>query len=209
MTHLRRALVLMLPVAIAACTGTPSNRTLYSVHQPVVDRSTVTLDLAGDAAGGVRAGEQQRLADWLDVLGARPGDRIAVSGGGHALAPLLAARGLLPGDPAEAPPSPGMVRIALTRSRASVPGCPDWADTHSAQSDNRTANNYGCAINANLAAMVADPEHLLHGATDTGRTTVMTSNRAIETWRDRIPTGAEDLPQVNSASGAGSSGGSN
>ncbi len=46
--------------------------------------------------------------------------------------------------------------------------------------------------------MVANPEHLLQGAKGTGETTVMSSTKAIETYRDAPPTGAGGLPAVSS-----------
>ena len=69
--------------------------------------------------------------------------------------------------------------------------------------DNATHSGYGCAINGNIAAMVADPEHLLHGSTGTGETVVMSSNKAIETFREAKPSGSAGLPAVSSQSGGG------
>ena len=46
--------------------------------------------------------------------------------------------------------------------------------------------------------------HLLHGAEGTGETVVMSSTKAIQTYREAEPTGADGLPQVNSqSSGSG------
>jgi pilus assembly protein CpaD len=57
------------------------------------------------------------------------------------------------------------------------------------QSRERHDDGFGCAINSNFAAMVADPEHLLHGAEGTGETVVMSSTKAIESYREQAPTG--------------------
>jgi len=97
--------------------------------------------------------------------------------------------------------NPGTVRVVVTRSRAHVPGCPDWSDKNPSMHGNKTTADYGCAVNSNIAAMVADPEHLLKGAEGTGETVVMTSTRAIDTYRQQTPTGAEGLPEVSSQSG--------
>jgi pilus assembly protein CpaD len=40
-----------------------------------------------------------------------------------------------------------------------------------------------------MALMVADKEHLVHGARSTGDTMVMSSSKAIQTYRDAKPTG--------------------
>lgn len=184
------------------------NRTLYSVHQPVVERATYTLDLVGGVAG-LPAAEGQRLDAWLAALGAAPGDTLAVDGtaGPAAMADLAAItgrHGLLADGRSIAStglPPAGMLRVALTRSSAHVPGCPDWRDHSAGQLDNRTSNNYGCAINSNMAAMIADPQDLLRGRDDTGSTQVMTSNGAIRTWRERQPGVAKELPRVPGSGG--------
>uniref|UniRef100_UPI003B981AF8 CpaD family pilus assembly lipoprotein n=2 Tax=Pseudomonadota TaxID=1224 RepID=UPI003B981AF8 len=61
-----------------------------------------------------------------------------------------------------APVAPGVVRVVVSRMRAGVPGCPDWSRDSSTELDQHTSSNYGCAVNANLAAMVARPEDLVH-----------------------------------------------
>ena len=95
---------------------------------------------------------------------------------------------------------PGTVRVVVTRSRAYVPGCPDWEGKYASNLGNNTAPGFGCAVNSNLAAMVADPEHLLHGAEGTGETVVMSSTKAIQTYREKAPTGAGEL-KASSPSG--------
>jgi pilus assembly protein CpaD len=59
-------------------------------------------------------------------------------------------------------------------------------------------------VNSNLAAMVADPQHLLQGAEGTGETVVMSSTKAIQTYREAEPTGKAGLPEVSSQSAGGS-----
>ncbi|NOU03953.1 MAG: pilus assembly protein CpaD, partial [Novosphingobium sp.] len=53
----------------------------------------------------------------------------------------------------------------------------------------------------NLAAMVADPEHLLKGATGNGSTTVMSSTKAIDSYRKAPPTGENGIKQTSTKSG--------
>src|SRR5690606_23797334 len=101
---------------------------------------------------------------------------------------------------------PGTARIVVTRSTASVPGCPDWTGRSAANYANRTSDGYGCAINSNLAAMVANPEDLIHGQEGTGETVIMTSVKAIETYREQAPGGAGGLSSVASTAGAGGGG---
>jgi pilus assembly protein CpaD len=91
----------------------------------------------------------------------------------------------------------------ITRTTASVPGCPDWQDHFASNLENATSDGFGCAINSNMAAMVADPEHLLRGAEGTGETVVMSSTKAIQTYREQEPTGGQELESVSSQSGGG------
>ena len=205
-------IALSLGLGLSACGDTPNNRTLYSVKQPVVERSNFALDLAG-GAGGLSVPEQQRLAEWFETMNLGYGDRIAIDGpvGNEAVredvAALAARHGLLLSEGApitEGYVDPGNVRVVVTRSRAYVPGCPDWSDSLASNLENVTADGYGCAVNSNLAAMVADPEHLLHGAESTGETVVMTSTKAIESYRSVKPTGEAGLPAISSQSTGGS-----
>jgi pilus assembly protein CpaD len=203
------AIALSLGLMLSACGGMPSNRSLESVHQPIVERTNYTLDVT-TGPGGLSIPEQRRLAGWFEAMDLRYGDRISVddplnSGVTLAAVEAVASRfGMLVGD--DAPVTPGLVnagtaRVVMTRSSASVPGCPDWSAKSDGNLRNATSTNYGCATNSNLAAMVADPEHLIHGAKSTGQTVLMRSNKAIETYRDAVPTGQKGLKQVSSEGG--------
>ncbi len=201
------ALALSLGLALAGCGGMPTNRSLNSIHQPVVERANYTFDVNAGSSG-LSYPEQRRLADWFEAMDLRYGDRIAIddplgSQATRASVEAIAGRyGLLVSE--DAPLTVGHVaagtaRIVITRSRASVPGCPDW----SAKSDTNLANglssNFGCAVNSNFAAMVADSEHLLKGAHGGSDTVVMSSTKAIDAYREQAPTGEKGLAQTSSS----------
>ncbi len=203
------AIALSLGTLLAGCGGMPKNQQLESIHQPVVSRTNYTLDVATNP-GGISLPEVRRLAGWFEALDLRYGDRITIadplsSGATRAAVEAVAGRfGLLVGDTAPVTPgavNPGMARIVVTRSTAQVPGCPDWSAKSDANLLNATSSNYGCASNANLAAMVADPEHLLKGANSTGRTVVMSGNKAIDMYREAKPTGEGGLKQNSTQGG--------
>lgn len=203
------AIALSLGTMLAGCGGMPQNQQLESIHQPLVSRTNYTLDLSTNP-GGISLPEARRLAGWFEALDLRYGDRISIddplsSGATRAAVEAVAGRfGLLVGDMAPVTPgavNPGTARIVVTRSTAQVPGCPDWSAKSDANLKNATSTNYGCASNANLAAMVADPEHLLKGANGTGRTVVMSGNKAIDTYRDAKPTGEGGLKQNSTQGG--------
>jgi pilus assembly protein CpaD len=204
------AIALSLGLALSACNSTAgTNRSLDSVKQPVVERSTYTLDLPA-SFDGLSVPEQVRLADWFDTMNLRYGDRIAIDDAGASpairedVASIAGRYGLLVSDGApvtEGFIAPGNARVVVTRSRAHVPGCPDWSDRHAEYSQNATSPGFGCSVNGNMAAMVADPEHLLRGAAGTGETVVMSSTKAINTFRDRPSTGAGGLAAGSSQQG--------
>ena len=180
-----------------------NNPSPYSVHQPVVQRTDFVIDLttSGDR---VPQSELQRLRAWLASIGTSYGDRISVdeprgyeSAAARADVASEAARfGLLLSDGApilngEVPP--GSIRVIASRMVASVPDCPNW-DEDTAEPTVNTSSNYGCAINSNLAAMIANPEDLIHGQEGTGVGNAATAGRAIRVYRDRTPTGSGNLP---------------
>ena len=195
-----------LALTLGACGGVNmDNRSLYSVKQPVVERSNYVLDL-NTTGEGLPVSEQQRLAGWFESMDLRYGDRISVDDGNHSLAvrddvAAIAARyGLLVAEGAPVTTGqtgPGQARVIITRTMAAVPGCPDWSHTVDTNGGNATNPNFGCAINSNLAAMVANPEDLIEGQKGTGETVVTTSTKAIESYRDQEPTGAGGLPEVS------------
>lgn len=204
------AIALSLGLAVSAC-NTPGtmNRSLNSTKQPVIEQSTFALDLSA-GPDGLPVPEQRRLADWFQTMNVGYGDHIAVddaSGNPQVrddVARIAGRHGLLLADGAPVTTGvvePGTVRVVITRNRASVPNCPDWSTHLADYGTNTTSSGFGCAVNGNLAAMVADPEHLIHGASSTGDTVIMSSTKAIETYREQQPTGAKGLPAVSTESG--------
>ncbi|PZQ23101.1 MAG: hypothetical protein DI569_05590 [Sphingopyxis macrogoltabida] len=204
--------VLALATSLAGCTGAAnSNRSLDSVHQPVVSNSVYQFDVAA-SGGDIAPSEQGRLQGWLDALGVRYGDRIAIedssiygdSGAQATVRALVAQRGLLVGGDIPvttgAVPS-GHLRVIVTRATAHVPGCPDWSSKSSVNLNNATSSNYGCATNGNLAAMVADPNDLIKGSSN-GSYDPAAATRAIKTYREKPQTGAGEL-RGDATSGGG------
>ncbi|MCB2048112.1 MAG: CpaD family pilus assembly protein [Novosphingobium sp.] len=191
-------------LVLAGCGGMPSNRSLYSVHQPVVERANYTFDV-NTGAGGLNYSEQSRLAGWFEAMDLRYGDRLSIddplrSSSTRAAVEVVASRyGVMVSD--NAPTTAGFVnagtaRVIITRTTASVPGCPDWSAKSDVNLANATSTNYGCATNSNLAAMISDPEDLVHGSSNVGNTVVMSASKAIVTYREKKATGAENLKKT-------------
>jgi pilus assembly protein CpaD len=208
-SKLMGAVALSLGLTVAGCAGMPTNTSLYSSKQPVVERTNFTLDV-DTTRSGMSINEQQRLNGWFETMDLRYGDRVTIEDPASnpavasAVNELAGRYGLIVSEVAPTTAGmlqPGQARVVITRSTASVPGCPDW----SAQSDsnymNATSPGYGCANNSNLAAMVANPEDLLEGQRGSGETVVATGTRAIQTYREAEPTGAAGLQNATAGGG--------
>lgn len=197
------AVALSLGLALGACGGMPTNKTLYSVNQPVVERSNYTFDVQS-TQGGLSINDQQRLDGWFDAIELGYGDRVSLddplasTAVREAVSELAGRHGVLLS--AEAPVTagaaqPGFARVVVSRSTARVPDCPNWTAASDMNYNNATSPNYGCATNSNLAAMVANPEDLLEGQKGTGETVIMSSSKAINAFRDQVPTGTQGLAE--------------
>jgi pilus assembly protein CpaD len=208
------ALALSLGLGLAGCGGMPENGSVYSTKVPVVERTNMTLDVA-TGPGGLPISEQQRLNGWFETMDLRYGDRIAIENPGqnpavtNAIRDLAARYGLMISDTAPVTPGylqPGQARVVITRASATVPGCPDWSAKSDMNYENALSPGYGCAVNSNLAAMVADPQDLLEGKKGSSETVIATSNKAISTYRNAAPTGAAGLQDAGTPGGGGGGG---
>lgn len=190
-----------LPLTACGAADKASNRGVESVHQPVVSYTSFVFDVRADTAVGVSSGEKERLNGWLDSLGIGYGDSVAIAGGASAasradIADVLGKRGLLvqQDDSAIAGAAPyGSVRLIVRRATASVPGCPDWSSKQESNMSGGASSNFGCATNSNFAAMIANPEDLVRGQTSNSDLRTATSNRAIQSYQSKAPTGSGGL----------------
>jgi len=203
--------IVLLASALAACT-TPQidqpSRGLMAVNQPVVTRSDYAVDLSAPD-GSLSPGEQARLDAWYTSLGLGYGDLVFVDGSYAEAARADVARvtgkyGLLVtrGAPVTAGNiQPGTVRVVVSRTRATVPGCPNWDRPASPDFDNQQMSNYGCAISGNFAAMVAHPGDLVHGREGEALVDGLTASKAIQAYRTAKPTGEGGLQEINTKKG--------
>ncbi len=200
--------LIALALALPACMGT-ENRGVESVHQPVVQRTDYVIDL-NSGGYGLGQGEQDRLEGWFRSIDLAFGDRVSVddpAGSGAVqseVQALLGRRGMtLTGNaPVTAGAiAPGTVRVVVSRASARVAGCPDWSRPSSPDFSSSAMSNYGCANNAALAAMVADPLDLVQGREAGAATDPVTSSKAIRNYRDTVPTGKQGLKNESTGKG--------
>jgi pilus assembly protein CpaD len=199
--------LLLLASMTGACTYPKTDladRGVESVNQPVLARETFVFDAAAPA--GVLAPEEMgRLDGWFRSLELGYGDSIYVDGayaeGVRAQVGQLAGRYgmvVLPAAPVTAGAiAPGSVRVVVSRTRAEVPNCPNWSRPAQPNYHNRSMSNYGCAVNSNLAAMVANPEDLFHGQEVGATADTITATKAVDLYRTTPPSGSKGLQDVS------------
>jgi len=217
---IRIAAVSALGLSIAGCAASQprvlnarSNYSVYSVHQPVVEHTNYVLDLRVDG-DRVSEAELNRFAAWLHSIDARYGDRITIdeprgyasAGARTDVGRVASDFGLLLTDASapvtEGDVAPGTIRIVASRASARVEGCPNYTNP-GIDSPVRTDSNYGCATNANLAAMIANPDDLVHGQEGNGRESAQVAGRAVGSYRTRVPSGTQPLPSATTRSSGG------
>lgn len=94
----------------------------------------------------------------------------------------------------------GSVRLVVDRYTVTTPGCGDFSQKAHNNFANATSSNFGCTTASNLGAMIADPRDLIDGPTLKGTSTA-SSDKAIEVFKAKTPTGAGDLENASTGSG--------
>ena len=205
--HAKFTLV-VLASALGACSYTPKDlpdRGLTSTNAPVIERADYVLDVAAPG-GALLPYEEQRLDAWFQAMGLGYGDVIYVDGGysdaaRSQVAQVAGRYGMM--VQAGAPMTPGVlpqgaVRVVVSRARATVPNCPNWSIPAQPNYNNRSSSNYGCAVNSNLAAMIANPQDLIHGREGSGVIDAETGTKALDAYRAATPTGAGPIDKSSS-----------
>jgi pilus assembly protein CpaD len=208
-------LLLIASAAVTGCSyhanaGDLADRGVESVNVPVVTRADYTFDAAAPA-GSLSPSEKARLDAWFRGLGLGYGDSIYVDApfaeaARYDVAQVANNYGMTvqPGAPVTAGSVPsGMVRVIVTRARAEVPNCPNWSVPAQPNYNNRTMSNFGCGVNSNLAAMVANPEDLVHGREGTGFSTTA-GTKAVVYYKTTPPTGTKGLQDIDTKKSGGS-----
>jgi pilus assembly protein CpaD len=195
-----------LALPLAGCATDSPNRGVQSIHQPVVSYASYTFDVQAGAGDTLTPSEAGRLNEWFASINLGYGDQVSIVSDGYygpalreGIANVVARRGLLVGEDSSAVAGvapQGAIRLIVRRASASVPGCPDWSANQETEISLGASSNFGCGVNGNLAAMIANPEDLVRGQSTDSDLRTATSNRAISTYRDKAPTGAGDLKQI-------------
>ena len=204
-----KVILIALASSLAAC-NTPDlpDKGVAAVNVPVVTTADYVFDAAAPD-GALAAGESDRLNGWFQGLGIGYGDAIYVDGpyadaARGQVAAIAGQYGMMVSAGAPVTTGavrPGTVRVVVSRRRAEVPNCPNWSSPSSPNFDNRNMSNFGCGVNTNIAAMIANPEDLIHGREAAGTTNVDTASRGVILYRTKPPTGNGGLQGVNTKQG--------
>ena len=208
-----RSLALLGVVATLAGCSTANqaqnlNRGVESVNVPVVTRADYAFDVAAPD-GSLPSSEAGRLDAWFRGLDLGYGDSVYVDGPYAAAARNDVARvagnyGLMVSTGAPVTVgmvAPGTVRVVVSRARASVPNCPNWSRPGAPSTANEMMSNFGCGVNTNLAAMIANPEDLVHGREGSGVGDNRTAVKALQYYRSAPPTGTTGLKEISTKKG--------
>jgi pilus assembly protein CpaD len=203
------ALLLIASAAIAGCSyhgekGSFAERGVEPVNVPVVTRADYVFDAAAPG-GSLAPAEKARLDAWFRGLDLGYGDSIYVDApyaesARYEVNEVAGNYGMMvqPGAPVTAGAvAPGSVRVIVSRTRAEVPGCPNWHDPAQPNYNNKMMSNFGCGVNSNLAAMVANPEDLVHGREGANLGNNQTGTKAVILYKTTPPTGSKGLQSVS------------
>lgn len=206
-----KVILIALASSLAACNTTSDlpDKGLASVNVPVVTSADYVFDAAAPD-GALAPGEADRLNGWFQGLGLGYGDTVYVDGAYSEaargqVAAIAGQYGMMVSAGAPVTTgmvAPGSVRVVVSRRRATVPNCPNWSLPSQPNFENRTFSNFGCGVNTNIAAMVANPEDLVHGRGGTGTGDVDTAARAVLYYRSTPPTGTKGLQDISTKKGS-------
>lgn len=185
--------VLVVATSAGGCWQSPRFKSPFTLANPnerhpiAVRQGEVTLDLAVyPGASGLNQSQEYQVANFLADYKSQSSDRLLIrapSGGANETAAMraydevrraMSSAGINPaavalepyfgnGDPA-AP-----LRLSYLQFVAEAPDCPDWSENIGRDPQNMPWPNMGCATQRNFAAMVANPEDLLHPRGETPR----------------------------------------
>jgi pilus assembly protein CpaD len=204
-----KVILIALASSLAACsTADMPDQGVAAVNVPVVTSADYVFDAAAPD-GALAAGEAARLNGWFQGLGLGYGDAIYVDGpyvdaARGQVASIAGQYGMMvsAGAPiTQGAVQQGMVRVVVSRRRAEVPNCPNWSRPSEPDFHNRTISNFGCGVNSSLAAMVANPEDLIHGREGAATGDVNAAAKAILLYHSQPPSGSKGLQNVNTKNG--------
>jgi pilus assembly protein CpaD len=174
--------VALVATSLGGCLRSPRNKAPFTLANPserhpiAVRQGEVVLDLAvNNGASALNQSQRGQLYDFLrdykaqstgpvlirapsDVARSRAADEV-----GAAMRRAGVGRGSVRFEPYYAGGDPSApIQLSYVQFVAKGPDCPDWSENIGRDPLNLPWPDKGCASQQNLAAMVANPEDLLH-----------------------------------------------
>jgi pilus assembly protein CpaD len=163
-------------------------------------------------------GERRKLDGWVLSGSIRPADRVAIAAAGPpglaeqraaAISRELLRYGIITQTLAlDAVPANHAI-VSVGRYALTLPTCPNWSQSLSADFTNAFTSNYGCANTTNLGLMVASPGDLVSGRSLTGADAQLAAEAVKRYLDDRVkrPPPTTASPFAGGGGGGGDSGG--
>jgi pilus assembly protein CpaD len=204
-----------LVLALAACATDYTKSEAPNTLQ--VDGGETRIDLSfGPGSARLVPGEAARLDRMVASGIILPGDRVTIAAAGPpalarqraaALSSALLAHGIVAdASPLGTAPANHAI-IGVGRYTVTLPPCPNWSQSYSAEYTNARSSNWGCAAATNLGLMVASPGDLVSGRT-LGPAEGMVAVNAVQRYlNDRVKPPPAPTAQPFAATAGGGDGG--
>jgi pilus assembly protein CpaD len=211
-------IVLPLMLGLAACVTEYSKS--EAPDQLRVDGAESRREVAfATGSAYLTPGERHKLDGWVRSGSIRPADRVAIAAAGPpglaeqraaAISRELLRYGIVTQTLAlDAVPANQAV-VSVGRYAVTLPTCPNWSQSLSAEFTNAFTSNYGCANATNLGLMVASPADLVSGRSLTGADAQLAADAVKRYLDDRVkrppPTTASPFAGAGGGGGGGDTG---
>jgi pilus assembly protein CpaD len=213
------AIAVPLLLGLAACVTEYSKSEAPAALQVDGAESRVEIAFAG-GSDRLTAGEAGRIDRLVLAGNIRSADRVTIAAAGP---PGLAARraaaissellryGIVAGTLILDTVPANRAIVSVGRYAVTLPTCPNWSQSLSADFTNAFTSNYGCANAINLGLMVASPADLVSGRSLTGADAQLAAEAVKRYLDDRVkrppPTTASPFAGGGGGGGGGDSGG--
>jgi len=209
-------IVLPLMLGLAACVTEYSKS--EAPDQLRVDGAESRREVAfATGSAYLTPGERRKLDGWVLSGSIRPADRVAIAAAGPpglaeqraaAISRELLRYGIVTQTLALAAVPANQAIVSVGRYAVTLPTCPNWSQSLSAEFTNAFTSNYGCANATNLGLMVASPADLVSGRSLTGADGQLAAEAVKRYLDDRVkrPPPTTASPFAGGGGGGGDTG---
>jgi pilus assembly protein CpaD len=208
-------IVLPLMLGLAACVTEYSKS--EAPDQLRVDGAESRREVAfATGSAYLTPGERRKLDGWVLSGSLRPADRVAIAAAGPpglaeqraaAISRELLRYGIVTQTLALDAVPANQAIVSVGRYAVTLPTCPNWSQSLSADFTNAFTSNYGCANTTNLGLMVASPGDLVSGRSLTGADAQLAAEAVKRYLDDRVKRPPPTTASPFAGGGGGGGGG--